>query len=111
MTIRDFLSVLVKRINESLTLRVTTEIHADNFLFEIIETLSDQEQVTEEDYSMESLKDVRIIHLPPLTVASSHYFGKNPEDNAMAMLSEFIRTTGLAEIKPLYAYGTRSSQI
>jgi DNA-binding transcriptional MerR regulator len=109
MTIRDFLSVLVKRINENLTLRVSTEILGDNFLFEIIETLSDQDQITDEENSMEALeksnetlstlKDVRIIHLPPLVVASSHYFGKNPEDNAMAMLNDFIRTTGLADIK------------
>ncbi len=123
LTIRDFLSVLVKRINENLTPRVSTEILGDNFLFEIIETLTDQEQVTEEDYSMEALekssetlsvlKDVRIIHLPPLTVASSHYFGKNPEDNAMSMLSEFIRTTRLAEIKPdlrIFGFNNPSEQ-
>ena len=52
------------------------------------------------------LKNVRIIYLPPCTVAASHYIGDNPEENAGNPLEEFIRKTELHKIKPdLRQYG------
>ena len=36
------------------------------------------------------LQDVRILHLPPCTVAASHYFGENPEEHAGDQLYAFL---------------------
>lgn len=49
---------------------------------------------------LSTLKNVRIINLPPCTIATSHYFGENPEDNAGKPLEEFIRRIELQKIKP-----------
>ena len=45
-------------------------------------------------------KDVRIIYLPPATVASIHCVGNRPEDRATALLREFMQKTDLAKRKP-----------
>lgn len=58
------------------------------------------EDLSKATKKLEALKDVRIIHLPPCTVAASHYVGENPEDNAFKMLEKFLRESNLYEIKP-----------
>jgi DNA gyrase inhibitor GyrI len=46
------------------------------------------------------LNDVRIIQIPPCTVASSHYIGKTPEQFAGNQLLDFIKVSDLYEKKP-----------
>jgi len=50
--------------------------------------------------SLSTLKNVRIIHLPPFTFAARHYIGENPEENAEKQLEKFIKTSNLPQIKP-----------
>lgn len=50
--------------------------------------------------SFEELKNVRIIHLPPCTVAACSYVGENPENNAQELLKDFVVRNNLYEIKP-----------
>ena len=45
-------------------------------------------------------RDVRIVYLPPATVASSHYIGDDPEWHAAAEMDKFVRESKLPEIKP-----------
>ncbi|MHB0859444.1 MAG: GyrI-like domain-containing protein [Anaerolineae bacterium] len=52
------------------------------------------------------LTDVRIVYLPPATVAASHYIGQEPEHNASEPLDRFVSESGLCRIKPdLRHYG------
>jgi hypothetical protein len=44
--------------------------------------------------------DVRIVYLPPATVASIHCIGDHPEDRASVILREFMQKTDLAKQKP-----------
>lgn len=44
--------------------------------------------------------DVRIILLPPFTVASNHVIGKDPEETVDQPIDKFIRDSGLYEKKP-----------
>lgn len=44
--------------------------------------------------------NVRIVMLPPMTVAAFHYIGENCEDHAGAMAEEFIRQSRLYDRKP-----------
>lgn len=44
--------------------------------------------------------NVRILYLPPATVAASHYIGAEPEENAGKQLESFIKDNKLYEIKP-----------
>ncbi len=46
------------------------------------------------------LKDVRIVYLPPCTVAASHYVGPEPEWHADAIMKEFVQASDLCRIKP-----------
>ena len=51
-------------------------------------------------------RDVRIIYLPPATVAASHYIGDAPEHHAAAAIGRFVDESNLREIKPeLRSYG------
>ncbi len=44
--------------------------------------------------------NVRIVHLPPMTVAAFHYIGPECEDHAGAMAEAFIRQSRLYDRKP-----------
>lgn len=66
-----------------------------------------EEKVTMENLNkahdtMKHLKedDVRIIYLPPCTVASATYIGESPEHVAGKMLDDFVRNHELLAIKP-----------
>ncbi len=45
-------------------------------------------------------KELRILYLPPFTVAASQYIGENPEEGAFAPLDKFIKKTQLYRINP-----------
>ncbi|MDE6031228.1 MAG: effector binding domain-containing protein [Oscillospiraceae bacterium] len=44
--------------------------------------------------------NVRIVKLPPFTVASYHYVGQDPEEKTGAVMSEFVQNSRLYELKP-----------
>ena len=54
------------------------------------------------NYPVDTLpkKELRILYLPPFTVAASQYIGENPEEGAFAPLDEFIKKTQLYRINP-----------
>lgn len=49
---------------------------------------------------MEKLKDVRIVYLPPATVAAAHFIGENPEDHVGAQIADFVRKNRLWVVNP-----------
>ena len=115
-TIRDILRLFVVRLNSLSHTHIKPDMLDDAEMMSVIQTLSLSKINFKEECSMDdlnkanailsTLKNVRIIHLPPCTVAASHYFGENPEDNAGKLLSEFIRRIELQKIKPdLRMYG------
>lgn len=56
-----------------------------------------QDKISE---TLNQLKDVRILMLPPCTVASYHVSGENPEEAAGEVVSEWIKSSGLYQRKP-----------
>ena len=60
------------------------------------------EKLNQADRELSKLtdKDVRIVYLPPATVASIYLIGNKPEDRASMILREFIKTTNLPCVKP-----------
>jgi DNA gyrase inhibitor GyrI len=50
--------------------------------------------------SLSKLNDVRIIYLPPATVAAAHHIGDDPEQHAYRRMDAFVRDTNLCKIKP-----------
>lgn len=120
-TVRDILSLLVSRLDESVKKRVRLELLEDRELMEIVQVLHPPKNNLKEEYSMgeltkaeavlESKMDIRIVYLPPAAIASYRYVGENPEDTAGAMIYTFIREAELLRIKPdfrLYGFNNPS---
>ena len=109
-TIRDILNMFVVRLNSAAHTHIKLDMINDAEIMSVIQTLSLSKINFKEEYSMDdlkkaidilsTLKNVRIITLPPCPIATSHYFGENPEDNAGKPLEEFIRRIELQKIKP-----------
>ena len=82
----------------------------DESLLEIVDSLTTSKINFKEDKTMEELnkaseklsklQDVRIIYLPPMTIASSHYIGSEPEGHSGTALDNFVKASGLLNIKP-----------
>lgn len=108
-SIRQILQSFVKRLDNIRTTNklVSTE---NNKIVELIESLNLSIKNIKESTSMDIIKkankvlnktkDIRVIYIPPITVASSHYIGDNPEDNANKIMSDFIKNVDLVNIKP-----------
>lgn len=112
-TVRSILMRFVEEINEK------TDVHlkllTDDALFSAIGSLSfsdNQIRDTRENLTMEDLdkahedlmrledKDVRIVYLPPMTVAASFAVGEDCVDKASAIVNRFIKESGLLKMKP-----------
>jgi len=115
-TIRSILSTLIKQINNSTTAQIKLNLLGDEVILKIIDTLSvtkinfreekSMEDLNHADEMLSKLKNVRIVYLPPATVAASHYIGSEPENHAGAALDKFIRENELTQKKPdLRVYG------
>ncbi|HEY9059425.1 MAG TPA: effector binding domain-containing protein [Pseudobacteroides sp.] len=109
-TIRDILSIFITRLNSVVHTHIKLDMLDDADIMSVIQTLSlskinfkgecSVDDLNKANETLSTLKNVRIIYLPPCTVAASHYFGENPEDNAGKPLNEFIRSIELQKIKP-----------
>lgn len=121
--VRDVLSSLVLRLGESAARQVKLDLLKDAELMEIVHVLNPPKTNLKEEHSMddltkagevlESKMEIRIVYLPPATVASYQYIGENPEDIAGAKIYSFIKEMNLPERKPdfrLYGFNNPSPQ-
>lgn len=86
------------------------DVFKDEFIIEKLQSASFQPKMLKEKKTMEEVKktidksnvtNVRIIYLPPMTVASSHSEPcKEPERLAKEKLNEFVKNSDLLNIKP-----------
>ena len=109
-TIRSTLAAFVSRLGENASARVLPEVLADEELLRLVEPLSlvklsfkeekTMQDLNRADERLSKLKNVRIVHLPPMTVAASHYVGPDCEMHAGNALDKFVRESGLLRKKP-----------
>lgn len=115
-SIKSVIVILVDRLKHSVDFDINTQFEADGDITEILCSLTPSKNTLKEKKQMEDIKkasevkdtieNVRIVYLPPATVASSHYIGPDPEDNAANALDNFIKQSSLTEVKPdLRVYG------
>ena len=109
---KSALAILVAKIEELAAVRVNLNLLTDKSAMKLAESLSLIQRNVKENKMMNRIhraskqmnkltdKDVRIIYLPPATVASIHCVGNRPEDRAPALLREFMQKTDLAKRKP-----------
>lgn len=108
--IRSILKEFADRLDESVKQKAHLDLLTDSALAEIVNTLSLSKTTLKENASMDDLNkaeetlnkslNVRIMLLPPYTVASYQYIGENPEGTAGDVVSKFVQESKLYEIKP-----------
>ena len=114
-TIKSALQLFAAKIEEIANLRLNLDILTDETVMELAGSLSLTQKNVREVQTMENLnranatldkltdKDVRIVYLPPATVASLHFVGNDeegriPEDQGEDAMAALVKQ--LAEIKP-----------
>ena len=112
-TVKSILMRFVEEINEKTDINLS--LLGDEAVFSVVSSLSfadNQIQETKESLSMEELnkaeeelmkmedRDVRIIYLPPMTVAAAFAWGEDSVDKTSDIVNKFIRESGLLQMKP-----------
>lgn len=108
--IRSVLQGFAKRLSLRISSKLRFDLLDDAGLLEAANTLTLSKTVLKENTNMNELKkaeetlnrkpDVRIVLLPPCTVASYHFIGPNPEEAAGDVVDKFVRESNLYVKKP-----------
>ncbi len=108
-TIRSVVKAFIEHLNLGTTIFALPD---DEGLLEIVDSLTISKINFKEAKSMEQLnqaseklskmedKDVRIVYLPPMTVAAAYASGEDCEGKALDMINQFVKDSGLLRIKP-----------
>jgi len=100
-TVKSILSRLVRELYEKANMRLQLDYLGDSAVFAIVDSITFPKNILQEEISMSDLnkaneqlgkltdKDVRIVHLPPSTVASALGVGNNAEDEADNIMEKF----------------------
>jgi DNA-binding transcriptional MerR regulator len=108
-TIRSVIKAFIQHLNLGSAIFALPD---DEGLLEIVDSLTVSKINFKEAKSMEQLnhaseklskledKDVRIVYLPPMTVAAAYASGEGCEGKAMGMINQFVKDSGLLKIKP-----------
>lgn len=113
-TIRDIISTFIKRLNESIHQDIKLNLLDDTTLLDVIDSLTVTKIAFKEEKTAADLKqankkltkltdhDVRIVYLPPSTVASAYAKGKEPGPELVTadIVDKFIKDIDLKSIYP-----------
>jgi len=110
--IRDILQVFTERLDESVANRIRLDLLSDSQLIELTQAIAPSDNIIKERHSMDELnraekiikglrdRDVRLVFLPPATVAAVHTVSQSPEWDNLRLVRQFILENRLADIKP-----------
>lgn len=115
-TIREILTRFVEKLSEASALPLDRLLEQDTGLLAAVESLrlisinfreeQTMENLQKADARLSQIKDVRILYLPPATVAAAHWQGEDPELYVGGLIDGFVRANGLHKRKPdLRRYG------
>lgn len=111
-TLKSILMRFIDELQEKADVHLKLELLNDKTMLTIASTLSFSQNKIKEKVSMEELnkankklnkledKDVRIVYLPPMTVAAAYAMGEGCEGKASDMITQFVNESGLLKIKP-----------
>lgn len=114
-TVKSILISLVHELHEKANMNLHLDYLGDKSVFAVVDSISFSKNTLQEEKSMDDLNkaneslsmlkdsDVRIVYLPPMTVAAAYFSGKaeygvGPE--ATSMIEQFVWDTGLLKMKP-----------
>ena len=110
-TIKEILTGFINRLEEIANVNLNLDFLNGDSVLELSGTLSLVQKNIKEKFTMNELNqaaeivnklhNVRVVYLPPMTVASyRHVGGENPEENATKAVDDFVRSSGLLQTKP-----------
>ncbi|MCK5130075.1 MAG: effector binding domain-containing protein [Clostridiales bacterium] len=109
-TIKSIVEILVQKLQRSVDISLQEKILADDTIHELLKSIAPIKNNLKENKTMDELNkaseelsavhNVRIVYLPPVTVASAHHIGNESEDVSGNRMKEFINTSNLCAIKP-----------
>jgi DNA-binding transcriptional MerR regulator len=111
-TLKSILMRFVDELQEKADISFKLDLFNDKTMLAIVSTLSFSQNKIKENVSMEELNkandnlskladsDVRIVYLPPMTVAAAYASGEGCEGKAGDMITQFVKESGLLSIKP-----------
>lgn len=114
------MEALVHRLDQVLPENIKLDLLGDKSLMQIIHALTVTKTRFKEEKPMEDLdkaherlsklNDVRILYLPPATVAGIRCVGGQPENDGADLRDGFVRENHLLEVKPdVRVYGFNHS--
>lgn len=108
--IRHLLEMLAERMEESICCHLRFNLLEDDEMIEMIDMLTLSKSNIKERYTMNDLNkaneilnkanEIKIVLLPPFTVASYQCVAENPEEKVGDVMSDFIQKSCLYEKKP-----------
>lgn len=108
--LRSILKQFIERLDESMKRKTNFDLLEDSTLTEIVNALDFPKTTLKENANMNDLNkaeenlnkslNVRILLLPPATVAAYQYIGERPEENVGNTVSKFVQESKLYEKKP-----------
>ncbi len=111
-TIRDIINKFVTRLKESIHQEIKLNLLDDTALLEAVDALTVQKILLKEEKTAADLeqaneklnkltdRDVRIVYLPPATVAAYQYEGDEPEHAVATVIDKFVIDIDLPNVKP-----------
>lgn len=109
-TVRSALDMFVSRLDAGIREKARLDLLGDTELMETVSalslsgtTLKEKTNMSELNQANETLNkdlNVRIIRLPPMTVASCHCIGEDPEEQAFGLMTDFVQKIRLYDLKP-----------
>ncbi len=114
-TVKALLSGLVRELREKANVRLQLDYLGDTSVFAVVDSIAFSKNTLQEEASMDNLNkaneslskltdnDVRIVYLPPMTVAAACFSGKaeyGVGPAATSMIEKFVWDSGLLNMKP-----------
>ena len=109
-TIKSILVKFISELEEIAGLHLAQDFLSNEAVVNLTNSLSLVQKNVKERFTMDTLnvasnqlsklQNIRILHLPPMTVASCHFIGDNPNENAAKIMSKFVKESQLLKMKP-----------
>ncbi|WP_430611535.1 MerR family transcriptional regulator [Enterococcus sp. DIV0876] len=109
-TVRSLLNTLIQEMKHKANMQLQLDCLTDNSVLAIVEKISFPKNTLQEEKPMEELSkanetlnqltDVRVIYLPPMTVAAASATGNGCEDIVADLMTNFVKAHDLLQIKP-----------
>ena len=113
-TVKSILNQFVEKLQEAAHIRLELDFASDEAVLSAIESVSFTKNHKKENYTMEDLnrakenlekakeKNVRVVFLPRMTVASAYAISDNPWEATKSIIKKFTKDVDLFKIKPDY---------